>query len=44
MIILGLNAYHGDSSAYIFREAKLIATAEEELFRHRAAFPADYRF
>jgi len=29
MIILRLNAY---PSAYIFREAKLIATAEEELF------------
>jgi len=41
MIILRLNAY---PSAYIFMEAKLIATAEEELFRHRAAFPADCRF
>jgi hypothetical protein len=41
MIVLRLNAY---PSANIFREAKLIATGKEELFSHRAAFPADCRF
>ena len=33
MIILGLNAFHGDSSAALVRDGKLIAAAEEERFR-----------
>jgi carbamoyltransferase len=44
MIILGLNAYHGDSSAAIVVDAKLIAAVEEERFRrvkHWAGFPTE---
>jgi len=44
MIILGLNAYHGDSSACILVDGKLIAAAEEERFRrikHWAGFPSE---
>jgi carbamoyltransferase len=44
MIILGLNAYHGDSSACIAIDGKLIAAAEEERFRrvkHWAGFPTE---
>jgi carbamoyltransferase len=33
MLILGLNAYHADSSAALVRDGKLIAAAEEERFR-----------
>jgi len=33
MIILGLNAYHGDSSACIVVDGQLIAAVEEERFR-----------
>jgi carbamoyltransferase len=33
MIILGLNAYHGGSSACIVIDGKLMAAAEEERFR-----------
>jgi carbamoyltransferase len=43
MIILGLNAYHADSSAAIFKDGKLIAATEEERFRrvkHWAGFPS----
>lgn len=43
MIILGLNAYHADSSAAIFVNGKMIAAAEEERFtrtKHWAGFPA----
>jgi carbamoyltransferase len=43
MIILGLNAYHGDSSACLVVDGKLVAAAEEERFRrikHWAGFPA----
>jgi carbamoyltransferase len=43
MTILGINAYHADSSAAIFVEGKLIAAIEEERFRrikHWAGFPA----
>jgi carbamoyltransferase len=43
MIILGLNAFHGDSAAAIIRDGKLIAAAEEERFRrikHWAGFPS----
>lgn len=42
MIILGLNAFHADSSACILRDGKLVAAAEEERFRrvkHWAGFP-----
>ncbi len=44
MIILGLNAYHGDSSACIVIDGRLIAAAEEERFRrikHWAGFPKE---
>jgi len=43
MIILGLNAYHADSSAAIFKDGVLIAATEEERFRrikHWAGFPS----
>src|SRR6185295_19506397 len=43
MIILGLNAFHGDSSACIVRDGQLVAAAEEERFRrikHWAGFPS----
>lgn len=42
MIILGLNAYHGDSSACIIIDGKLIAAVEEERFtriKHWAGLP-----
>ncbi len=42
MIILGLNAFHGDSSAALVRDGVLIAAVEEERFRrikHWAGFP-----
>ena len=42
MIILGINAYHADSSAAIFVNGKMIAAIEEERFRrvkHWAGFP-----
>ena len=44
MIILGLNAYHGDSSACLVRDGKIVAAAEEERFRrikHWAGFPTE---
>jgi carbamoyltransferase len=43
MNILGLNAYHGDSSACLVIDGKLIAAAEEERFRrikHWAGLPS----
>lgn len=43
MFILGINAYHADSSAAIFREGQILAAIEEERFRrvkHWAGFPA----
>jgi carbamoyltransferase len=43
MIILGLNAFHADSSAALLRDGRLIAAAEEERFRrikHWAGFPS----
>lgn len=43
-IILGLNAYHADSSAAIFVDGTLIAATEEERFRrikHWAGFPSE---
>jgi carbamoyltransferase len=42
VIILGLNAFHGDSAAALVRDGKIIAAAEEERFRrikHWAGFP-----
>src|SRR5438874_2303477 len=44
VIILGLNAFHADSSAALLRDGKLIAAAEEERFRrikHWAGFPSE---
>jgi carbamoyltransferase len=44
MLVLGLNAYHGDSSACLLRDGELVAAAEEERFRrikHWAGFPAE---
>ena len=44
MIILGLNAYHADSSAAIFKDGIMIAATEEERFRrikHWAGFPSE---
>src|ERR1700736_208808 len=42
MTILGLNAYHGDSSACLIVDGKIVAAAEEERFRrirHWAGLP-----
>ena len=42
MHILGINAYHGDASAAIIRDGRLIAAVEEERFnrfKHCAGFP-----
>ena len=42
MLILGVNAYHGDSSACVVNGGKLVAAAEEERFiriKHWAGFP-----
>ena len=44
MIVLGLNAYHADSSAAIFVNGELLAATEEERFRrvkHWAGFPSE---
>lgn len=44
MYILGLNAYHADSSAAIFKDGEMIAAIEEERFtriKHWAGFPAE---
>ncbi|MCP4370330.1 MAG: carbamoyltransferase [Deltaproteobacteria bacterium] len=43
-IVLGINAYHGDSSACILVDGNLVAAAEEERFRrikHWAGFPTE---
>ncbi len=43
MIVLGINAYHADSSAAIFKNGILIAATEEERFRrvkHWSGFPS----
>jgi carbamoyltransferase len=43
MLIVGINAYHGDASAAAFVDGKLVAAAEEERFsriKHSAGFPA----
>ena len=42
MNILGINAYHGDVSAVLIRDGRLVAALEEERFRrikHCAGFP-----
>jgi carbamoyltransferase len=42
MIILGLNAYHGDSSACLLEDGEMIAAVEEERFtriKHWAGLP-----
>ena len=42
--ILGLNAYHADSSAALIKDGKLIAAAEEERFnriKHWSGFPTE---
>ena len=44
MYILGLNTFHGDSSACLFNDSQLIGAAEEERFRrikHWAGFPSE---
>jgi carbamoyltransferase len=44
LIILGLNAYHGEASAALVRDGMLVAAVEEERFRrvkHWAGFPAE---
>ena len=44
MNIIGLNAFHGDSSACLFQNGKMIAAVEEERFRrikHWAGFPSE---
>ena len=44
MFVLGLNAYHGDSSACIFKDTTLIAATEEERIRrikHWAGLPVE---
>ncbi len=43
MVILGINAYHGDASAALILDGQLVAAAEEERFnrvKHSAGFPA----
>jgi carbamoyltransferase len=44
MLILGINAYHGDAAAAIVKAGKLIAAVEEERFnrvKHCAGFPSE---
>jgi len=44
MLILGINAYHGDASACAVVDGRLAAAAEEERFtrvKHTAGFPAE---
>jgi len=44
MNIIGLNAFHGDSSAALIRDGVLVAAVEEERFRrvkHWAGFPSE---
>jgi len=43
MLIVGLNAYHGDVAAAVIRDGRLLAALEEERFsriKHVAGFPA----
>ena len=44
MVILGLNAYHGDASAALIVDGQLVAAVEEERFtriKHCAGFPSE---
>ena len=44
MIILGINAYHGDAAAALIKDGRIVAAVEEERFnrvKHCAGFPAD---
>jgi carbamoyltransferase len=44
MYILGINAYHGDSSACLVQNGQLVSAVEEERFRrikHWAGFPSE---
>jgi carbamoyltransferase len=44
MIVVGINAYHGDASACVLHDGQLIAAVEEERFRrvkHWAGFPRE---
>jgi carbamoyltransferase len=44
MYILGINAYHGDASAALIRDGRLVAAVEEERFnrvKHCAGFPTE---
>ena len=44
MLVLGINAYHGDAAAAIIRDGELIAAVEEERFnrcKHCAGFPLE---
>ena len=44
MYVLGINAYHGDASAALFRDGELLAAVEEERFtrvKHTAGFPSN---
>src|SRR5713101_8382068 len=43
MYILGINAYHGDASAALIKDGRIVAAVEEERFnriKHCAGFPA----
>ena len=45
MYILGINAYHADSSACLLKDGVVICATEEERFRrikHWAGFPSEY--
>jgi carbamoyltransferase len=44
VLVLGINAYHGDAAAAIVRDGQLIAAVEEERFnrcKHCAGFPSE---
>lgn len=44
MVVLGVNAYHGDAAACLLSDGVLVAAAEEERFRrvkHWAGFPSE---
>ena len=44
MLIVGINAYHGDASAAAIVDGRLVAAAEEERFnriKHAAGFPVE---
>lgn len=44
MVVLGINAYHGDASACLVKDGMLVAAVEEERFRrvkHWAGFPSE---